>query len=189
MMFEDSESSGAPFRIVGLFSERQVRAGDLMEAAERAVESLPDEDPAASLSILPFGAADEAMHAFRAIMRPGDTTAPAEALVRVFTVEDTQSPHRALVDKLVRLGDGELAGLARDASYGARSFVEVAMGGLDHPDRILPFLSLVKVLAEAMDALVVDPSAAMVGVDLEEWAGAARMSIEMELALPALSGK
>lgn len=185
-MFDDADQGRAPFRVVGVFTERAVRAGDLMEALEKAVEALPDDDPGGAITLLPFGAPDEPLHGFKAVMRPGDEARPGAALVRVFKTDDPRSPHRALCDKLVQLGDEQLTSLALGASEGAASFVEIAMGQLDHRDRIEPFLSFVKLVARTADGVLVDPAAAVVGDDLEDWSQAARLSLTMEMAIPAL---
>ena len=82
--------------------------------------------------------------------------------------------------------DEELGNLATEASQGAQTYLTIASGKLDDPNRIHPFQNLVSLFASALGAAVVDPAAAIVTMDPGEWADALEMSLQVEKEMGVL---
>jgi len=173
-----------PARLVGLFSGRMMKPGDLQRLVEACVASMRQEDRGASLTVSQLGSPD-APGTWRVTVVNGSDASPHDCLVQVFDMRDPQSPHRALLDHIGGR-DRELSEAASHLHETAQSYLTVASGKLDDHERVHPFQNLVSLFASALGAAIVDPAAAIVTTDPGEWADAMEQSLHIEKEMGAL---
>ena len=176
------ESLDRPARMIGLFSAKELPPADVERLIEVCRGAMREEDPAASLTLFPIGNAlgtQSSRQGFRLQIIEGAKAEPHDCLLHVFAMDDTTSPHRDLLKHLTQL-DAEMGQATRDSVEPAKSFLVVASGRLDDGPRVHAFQNLVALFASALNALIVDPAAAMVTMDPGEWADAMEMSLEVE---------
>ena len=176
------ESLDRPARMVGLFSARELPPPDVERLVDVCRKAMREEDPAASLTLFPIGGgagAPSSRQGFRLEVREGEKAEPHDCLLHVFAMDDATSPHRDLLKHLTQL-DAEMGQATRDSVEPAKAFLIVSSGRLDEGPRVHAYQNLVALFASALNALIVDPAAAMVTMDPGEWADAMEMSLEVE---------
>ena len=99
--------------------------------------------------------------------------------MQVFSLDDPRSTHSALVDHLVNM-DEDLGSQARRVLQSSQTFLTIASGKLDDPNRVHPFQNLVALFCTALGAWILDPASALVTDDPGEWADSMEMSLSLE---------
>ena len=172
-----------PARMVGLFTSRAMKPGEIERLVDVCLTAMREEDQAASLDLAPLGTLSPAelknQRAWRITVVEFAGAAPHDCLVQVFDMQDPASNHRALLEHIGDL-DEELGQSASHLAQHAQTYLSVASGKLDDPARIHPFQNLVALFTSALGAAIVDPGAAIVTTDPGEWADALEMSLNVE---------
>ena len=181
--------SERPARVVGLFTAHAMKPQDLLRLVSACVNSMREEDGAASLTVAPMGNPSPQdlakQRTWRVTVVDGGEANPHDCLVQVFDVHDPESPHRALLDHIGGR-DRELSEAASHLQQNAQTYLAIASGKLDEHERIHPFQNLVSLFASALGAAIVDPAAAIVTTDPAEWADAMEQSLHIEKEMGAL---
>ncbi len=172
-----------PARMVGLLTPRQMSPRELERLVGACLGAMREEDEGASLSLSPLGGPSPAeldqQRTWRVTVTDRAGSEPHDCLVQVFALDDPSSTHRALVDHLATM-DEELGAHARRALQDSQTFLTIASGKLDAPDRVHPFQNLVALFSSALGAWILDPAAALVTPDAGEWADGMEMSLSLE---------
>jgi hypothetical protein len=172
-----------PARMVGLFTMRQMRPREVERLVSVCLQAMRDEDQGASLTLTPLGdPSPEGLalqRTWRLTVTEHTDATPHDCLVQLFDMDDPGSTHRALLEHLDAMED-DLGKLASEAAQGAQTYLTVASGKLDDPNRIHPYENLVSLFASALGAWILDPAAAVVTQDPGEWADALEMSLSLE---------
>jgi hypothetical protein len=178
-----------PARMVGLFTARELHPHEVERLVEVCQKSLREEDQGASLALQPLGnptpAELELQRTWKITVVEYTDAAPQDCLVQVFATDDPASPHNEMLQHLASL-DEEMGRATRESVQAARAYLTVTAGRLDDKHRIHPFQNLVALFSTALNALIVDPAAAMVTMDPGEWADAMEMSLEVESGMRLL---
>ena len=178
-----------PARMVGLFTQRAMRPHEVERLVGVCLQAMREEDQGASLTLEPLGNPSpselELQRSWRLTVNEYAGAPPHDCLVQLFAIDDPGSTHRGLLDHLANM-DEELGNLATEAAQGAQTYLTVASGKLDDPNRIHPFQNLVSLFASALGAAIVDAAAAVVTVDPGEWAEAMELSLQVEKEMGAL---
>jgi hypothetical protein len=178
-----------PARLVGLFTARELPPRDLERLVDVCQQSLREEDPAATLTLAPVGEPSAAelatQRAWRITVLEGAKAEPHDCFVNVHATDEASSPHHGLIAHLTQL-DQEMGRATKESIEPAKTYLQVASGRLDDQARIHPYQNLVALFATALNALIVDPAAAMVTMDPGEWAEAMEMSLELEQGMQVL---
>lgn len=175
------ETMDRPARMVGLFTAKEMMTGDVDRLVEVCRKAMREEDPAASLTLLPVGNLGPGglQQGFRLQINESAAAPAHDCLLHVFSMDDAASPHRDLLAHLTQM-DAEMGRATRESVQPARAFLVLASGGLVDRDHIHPFQNVVALFSSALNALIVDAAAAMVTMDAGEWADALEMSLEVE---------
>jgi hypothetical protein len=172
-----------PARMVGLLTPRQMRPQELERLVGACLTAMREEDPGASLSLSPLGSPSpselELQRTWRVTVTDRAGTEPHDCLVQLFALDDPSSSHLALLDHLATM-DEDLGADAQQALQNSQTFLTIASGKLDDPDRIHPFQNLVALFSSALGAWILDPAAALVTPDAGEWADGMEMSLSLE---------
>jgi hypothetical protein len=176
-------SQQRPARMIGLFTMRAMRPHEVERLVGVCLTAMREEDQGASLTLTPIGEPTaeqlELQRTWRLrVVEYGDA-APHDCLVQLFDLDDPASTHRAFVERIASK-DEELGEQARQALKGAQTFLTVASGRLDDPNRVHPFENIVSLFASALGAAIVDPVAFLVTQDPAEWADALETSLYLE---------
>jgi hypothetical protein len=172
-----------PARMVGLFTQRAMKPHEIERLVGVCLQAMKEEDQGASLTLSPLGDPSPAelqyQRTWRLTVVEYTDAAAHDCLVQLFDMQDPSSTHRALLEHIGGM-DEELGEAAHHLSQNAQTYLTVASGKLDDPNRIHPFQNLVALFASALGAAVVDPAAAIVTTDPGEWADAMEMSLQVE---------
>jgi hypothetical protein len=175
--------------MVGLFSARPLPTAELERLVEVCLGAMREEDPTASLALVPLGNPSPAQLAeqrgWRLTAAASSAVAPHDVYLQVFAIDDPQSPHPALLAHLAQM-DEEMGKATRESIAPAKTYLALSSGKLDDRERIHPFENVVALFSSALHALIVDPAAAMVTMDAGEWADAMEMSLEIESGMKLL---
>lgn len=178
-----------PARMVGLFTQRAMKPHEIERLVGVCLQAMKEEDLGASLTLSPLGDPSPAelqyQRTWRLTVVEYTDAAAHDCLVQLFDMQDPSSTHRALLEHIGGM-DEELGEAARHLSQNAQTYLTVASGKLDDPNRIHPFQNLVALFASALGAAVVDPAAAIVTTDPGEWADAMEMSLQVEKEMGVL---
>jgi hypothetical protein len=181
-----------PARLVALFSAREMDPHEVERLVEVCLRAMREEDQGASLTLEPLGKASpaelEPQRNWRLTIVEHTSARPHDVLVQLFAIDDPQSPHPALLAHLERM-DEEMGRATRESIAPAKTYLSVTSGRLDDQERIHPFENIVALFSSALNALIVDPAAAMVTMDAGEWADALEMSLEIESGMKLLRRK
>jgi len=178
-----------PARMVGLFTGHQMKPHDVERLVNACLQGMREEDQGASLTLSPLGDPSprelELQRTWRVTVVDYTDAAPHDCLVQVFDMRDPESPHRSLLDHIGGR-DEELSQAASHLQQTAQTYLTIASGKLDDPNRVHPFQNLVSLFASALGAAIVDPAAAIVTTDPGEWADAMEQSLQIEKELGML---
>jgi hypothetical protein len=172
-----------PARLVGLFTAKDLQPNEIDRLVEMCVGAMREEDPAASLTLTPIDNAPQRAWKLTVVEQAG--APPHDCGLQLFAMDDPSSPHHAMLAHLASL-DEEMGRATRESVEPARSYLAVSSGRLDDKTRIHPFENIVALFSSALNALIVDPAAAMVTMDAGEWADALEMSLELESGMKLL---
>src|SRR5258706_7953409 len=176
-------NSERPARMVGLFTGHSLKAHDIERLTNACLQAMREEDQGASLTLSPLGDPSpkelELQKTWRITVVDYTDAAPHDCLVQVFDMRDPESPHRTLLDHVGNM-DEELSAAASHLMSSAQTYLTIASGKLDDPNRIHPFQNLVSRFCSALGAAIVDPAAAIVTSDPAEWADAMEQSLTIE---------
>jgi len=176
-------NSQQPARMIGLLTQRAMRPRELERLVGACLSAMREEDQGASLTLTPLGGPSpaelELQRTWRVTVTESAESAPHDCLVQVFSVDDPTSTHGALVDHLVNMDD-ELGSQAKRVLQSSQTFLTIASGKLDDPNRVHPFQNLVSLFSTALGAWILDPAAALVTDDPGEWADSMEMSLSLE---------
>jgi|GEM_PF-1422990 len=172
-----------PARMVGLFTMRQMKPSEVERLVGVCLQAMKEEDQGASLMLSTLGdpaPADlELQRTWRVTITEYTDAQPHDCLVQLFDMDDPGSTHRALLDHLFNM-DESLGQDGVTATQGAQTYLTIASGKLDDPNRVHPFQNLVALFSSALGACIVDPAGAIVTMDAGEWAEALEMSLQLE---------
>ena len=178
-----------PARMVGLFTMRAMRPHEVERLVGVCLTAMREEDQGASLTLEPLGnpspAELELQRTWRLTVTEYSDATPHDCLVQLFDMEDPGSTHSGLLDHLAGMEE-ELGRLGTEAAQGAQTYLTIASGKLDDPNRIHPYENLVSLFASALGAWIADPAAAIVTQDAGEWADALEMSLSLEKEMGVL---
>jgi len=176
-------SAERPARMVGIFTSRQMKPHDVERLVHACLQAMRGEDQGASLTLAPLGDPSpkelELQRTWRVTVVDYTDAAPHDCLVQVFDMRDPESPHRGMLEHM-GARDEELAQAASHLRQTAQTYLTIASGKLDDPNRVHPYQNLVSLFASALGAAIVDPAAAIVTTDPGEWADAMEMSLQLE---------
>ncbi|HYZ87760.1 MAG TPA: hypothetical protein VE620_00545 [Myxococcales bacterium] len=176
-------SSQQPARMIGLLTQRAMRPHELERLVGACLSAMREEDQGASLTLTPLGnpspAELELQRTWRVTVIEYTDSEPHDCLVQIFSVDDPTSTHKALVDHLANM-DEELGSQAKSVLQNSQTYLTIASGKLDDPNRVHPFQNLVALFSTALGAWILDPAAALVTDDPGEWADSMEMSLSLE---------
>lgn len=188
-LLEQLANTERPARLVGLFTAKEMRPHEVERLVDVCRQAMREEDQGASLTLSPLGdpspAELELQRTWRISVVEYADAAPQDCLVQLFAIDDPQSPHHGMLSHLSQL-DEEMGRATRESVQPAKTYLTIASGRLDDKNRIHPFQNLVALFSSALNALIVDPAAAMVTMDAGEWADAMEMSLELESGMKLL---
>jgi hypothetical protein len=172
-----------PARMIGLLTQRHMRPQELERLVAACLAAMREEDQGASLTLTPLGnpspAELELQRTWRVTVTEYTDSEPHDCLVQIFSIDDPSSTHGALVDHLANM-DEELGTQARRALQSSQTYLTIASGKLDDPNRVHPFQNLVALFSSALGAWILDPAAALVTDDPGEWADSMELSLSLE---------
>ncbi len=170
-----------PARMVGLFTMRQMKPHELARLVEVCGDALREEDLTAALTIAPLGEVvpPKPEDTWKVTVIEAAATPPHDCIVQLFDMNSDESTHRALIEHLFNMEE-QLGQEAVEATQGAQTYLTVASGRLDDPQRVHAFENLVALFSSALGACLVDPAGAVVTMDAGEWAEAMEMSLQLE---------
>jgi hypothetical protein len=182
-------NSERPARMVGLLTPRQMRPHEVERLVGVCLTAMREEDQGASLTLQPLGnpspAELELQRTWRVTVTEYTDAEPHDCLVQLFSLDDPSSTHFSLIDHLAGMDD-ELGSRAREALQGSQTYLTIASGKLDDPNRTHPFQNLVALFSSALGSWILDPASALVTQDAGEWAEAMEMSLSLEKDLGLL---
>ncbi len=188
-LLEQLVNTERPARLVGLFTAKEMQAGDVERLVDVCQRSMREEDPGASLSLQPIGEPSPAelaqQRSWKIAVVDATGATPHDCLVQLFAMDNPASPHHGLLAHLLQM-DEDMGRATRESVEPAKTYVTIASGRLDEKNRIHPYQNLVALFSSALNALIVDPAAAMVTMDAGEWADAMEMSLELENSMKLL---
>ena len=172
-----------PARMIGLLTQRQMRPREMERLVAACLSAMREEDQGASLTLAPLGSPSpaelELQRTWRVTVTEYTDSEPHDCLVQIFSVDDPSSTHGALVDHLANM-DEELGAQAHRALQSSQTYLTIASGKLDDPNRVHPFQNLVALFSSALGAWILDPAAALVTDDPGEWADSMELSLSLE---------
>ena len=172
-----------PARMVGLFTAKEMQPHEVERLDDACRRAMREEDQGAGLTLEPLGnpspAELELQRTWKVTVVETSDAPPHDCLVQLFAMDDPASPHHGLLGHLTSM-DEEMGRATRESVQPAKTYLTVSSGRLDDKNRIHPYENLVSLFASALNALIVDPAAAMVTMDPGEWADAMEMSLELE---------
>lgn len=172
-----------PARMVGLLTQRAMRPQEMERLVGACLSAMREEDPGASLTLTPLGSPSPAelqlQRTWRVTVTEYSDSEPHDCLVQVFSVDDPGSTHGALVDHLAKMDD-DLGSQAKRVLQSSQTYLSIASGKLDDPNRVHPFQNLVALFSTALGAWILDPASALVTDDPGEWADSMEMSLSLE---------
>jgi hypothetical protein len=172
-----------PARMIGLLTQRAMRPREIERLVAACVSAMREEDEGASLTLAPLGNASpadlEVQRTWRVTVTDSTGSEPHDCLVQIFSVDDPTSTHGALVDHLVKMDD-DLGAQAKRVLKSSQTYLTIASGKLDDPNRVHPFQNLVALFSTALGAWILDPASALVTDDPGEWADSMEMSLSLE---------
>jgi hypothetical protein len=178
-----------PARMVGLFTSKAMKPHEVERLVDVCLRAMREEDQGASLTLSPLGnpspAELELQRTWKLSVVEYTDATPHDCLIQLFAMDDPQSSHHALLGHLSAM-DEEMGRATRESVQDALTYLTVSSGRLDDKNRIHPYENVVALFTSALNALIVDPAAAMVTMDPGEWADAMEMSLELESGMKLL---
>ena len=188
-LMEQLANTERPARLVGLFTAKEMKPSEVERLVDVCLRAMREEDQGASLTLQPLGSPSpselELQRTWKISVVEYSDAAPQDCLVQVFNTDDPASPHHGMLAHLSQM-DEEMGRATRESVQPAKTYLTIASGRLDDKNRIHPYQNLVALFSSALNALIVDPAAAMVTMDAGEWADAMEMSLELESGMKLL---